>query len=243
MTLSTPSQLSILQNMLVTYLRLPLAGNVVPGAYLESALAYARNGEKLDTYDYVDVIHRDQKIGWSCKATKSTTPLTWKRAKLPSQNTMITDSHAGPSGLQNLGDSIITFCNDHAEQSMKDYKLEELIYSRLILHTDDIIQYFEKSLCNSENPMIFQPSDFEWRWSKSRSGTKEQLPALHGFYRATGERWWAWHGLGENQLHFTGEKNWWPSKTSDQGILFQKPTVNEKITIEELVRLVSLHKN
>ena len=42
------------------------------------------------------------------------------------------------------------------------------------------------------------------------SSKKEQLPAFHGVSKKTGKKVFAWHGKGENQLHFSGEKNWWP---------------------------------
>ena len=40
----------------------------VPGSVLETILAEVRGGDALPTYDFVDVINRDSKVGWQVKS-------------------------------------------------------------------------------------------------------------------------------------------------------------------------------
>ena len=44
---------------------------------------------------------------------------------------------------QELGNTIINFCNEHAQRSLADYGLQEIGYARLILHGDGKVTYFE----------------------------------------------------------------------------------------------------
>ena len=88
--------------------------------------------------------------------------------------------------------------------------------------------------------MVFDPSSFEWRWSTPKvTKKKEQLPALHGIHKDTGKKWWAWHGLGENQLHFSGEGEWWPSQTDSNWFSFKMPKEEERIDLEQLMDFLS----
>ena len=61
---STLEQMARLAEILSKYIRLPFSQDTIPGAVLEGALAYVRNAEVLKTYDFVDVIKPDAKIGW-----------------------------------------------------------------------------------------------------------------------------------------------------------------------------------
>ena len=146
------------------------------------------------------------------KSTLATTPVTWKRAKLPGAPELIEASRLDGSGLQRLGDAIIGFCNLHARESIDRYDLDAIGYARLIVdRRSNAATYSERMLCSRENPAVFRPEQFYWRWSEpKRTVKKEQLQALHGFHGETGRKWFAWHGLGENQLHFTGEPFWLP---------------------------------
>lgn len=236
---SSKQQLEKLAKIIQCCCRLPMSGDNVPGATLEAVLANARGGKMLSTYDYIDVLHEEGKLGWSIKSTKESTPMTWKRGKIPDKASMIKASHASSNGIQQLGDALIRFCNDHAKASMEKYDLTAIGYSRLIVHKDRTATYFERLLCTKNSPDIFDPRDFEWKWSEEKSkGKKEQLSALHGWHRATGKRWWAWHGLGENQLHFTGESGWWPSSEDQHAIRFELPESADKLTFERLVALL-----
>ncbi len=116
MVFSTPEQLTRLADILSKYIRLPFSEDTIPGAVLEGTLAHIRNADVLKTYDFVDVVKLDSRIGWQVKSTKSTTPVTWKRAKIPSQEQLILASRQSEQGLQNLGDAIIEFCNAHARE-------------------------------------------------------------------------------------------------------------------------------
>ncbi|MGO9014846.1 MAG: hypothetical protein ACLQF0_07685 [Dissulfurispiraceae bacterium] len=233
---STPEQLQEIKKILSGYIRLPFSDKTIPGAVMEAVLAKVRNGVVLNTYDFVDVINAVSHCGWQVKSTKEKTPVTWKRAKLPNQDELIKNSHESKEGLQALGDTIIDFCNAHVRHSIELYDLREIGYSRLIVHKNWTITYFEKLLCVSERPDIFAKADFSWKWSiPKKTKKKEQLPALHGTHKTLKKKWWAWHGLGENQLHFSGERAWWPTTSEGQMMTFDSPADNERILLERFV--------
>ncbi len=235
---SSVAQLNRLAAIINCCCRLPMSNDAVPGAFLETVLAHIRDSKVLATYDYVDVVDEKNQVGWSIKSTKSDTPITWKRAKIAGKTKLISDSRISKEGIQELGNALIIFCNDHAKASMKRYNLSQIGYCRLIVHNDFRATYFERLLCTTENPDIFNPEDFEWDWSVEKSSKrKEQLSALHGWHRPTGKRWWAWHGLGENQLHFTGEKEWWPT-SGEHCIKFDLPKPESKIDFDTLLKLL-----
>lgn len=238
---SSPNQLHELQQLLANHVRLPASGRDIPGHVMEAILAHVRGGDVLNTYDFVDVINRKASCGWQVKSTKSKTPVTWKRAKIPNATELIAESKQSESGLQALGDTIIDFCNAHARESLHKYELRQMGYSRLIVHPNGQVTYFERLLCSMDQPNIFDPADFTWQWStpkKTEKGAKEQLAALHGIHQATHRGWWAWHGQGENQLHFKGESTWWPH--DDQNTFsFQLPSGHERLTFKQLAALLA----
>lgn len=237
---STRAELERIADILCRYMRLPVAGDSVPGAFLESVLAHVRGGQVLPTYDYVDVINRDRRIGWSIKSTKASTPMTWKRAKIADKVRLIEESRKSAEGMQALGDAIIAYCNDHAIASMRDYGLTAIGYARLIVFPDDTARYFEREIASEAKPLLFDPAEFQWRWSTPKATTKkEQLPALHGVHAPTGKKWWAWHGLGENQLHFSGEEAWWPADDDVHAIQFRLPSAGAKLSFDALLELIA----
>ncbi len=210
-TYSTKEELRGIANYLKAYMKIPFfQDDSIPGKIMEKIISIVRNGEQLVTYDYVDVcIHND--VGWSVKSTKENTPLTWKRAKIPNSASLILESENDPVHCQKLGDLIISFCNNHITESMNKYNLNSVGYSRLVLYKNNTAIYFERELCNSKNSNLFNAIDYTWKWSKAKNTKgKEQLTALHGTNKKTNKKEFAWHGKGENQLHFTGEKEWWP---------------------------------
>lgn len=236
---SSTEQLALMKKILNGFLRLPIATDTIPGAFMEAVIAHVHEGQRLPTYDYIDVLNRNKRLGWSIKSTKSSTPLTWKRAKISDKSNLILDSIKSEFGIQKLGDTIIEYCNKHAQDSMEKYHLDMIIYSRLILFPNNKIIYFERLLCSKSSPRIFNTSDFRWRWSTQKSGVvKEQLSALHGFHVPTGHRWWAWHGNGENQLHFTGERAWWPAEEDPHALTFTFPTADDKVSLVRLTELL-----
>ena len=161
------------------------------------------------------------------------------RAKIPNQETLIEESRNSAEGLQALGDAIMRYANDHIEESFKLYDLKEMGYARLVIFLTGRVLYFERFLCTRDAPSLFNPADFEWHWSKQKNTVKkEQLPALHTYYKPTNTKWWAWHGLGENQLHFTGETTWWPQEGDPHAITFRLPTPEEKIDVETFIDLL-----
>lgn len=236
---SSADELTQIQNILYRYMRLPFSTESIPGAIMEGVLAHVRSAKRLNTYDFADVVDEKKQVGWQVKSTKDDTPVTWKRAKIPSAEKLIEKSHKSEAGLQSLGDAIIEFCNQHAVESMKLYKLNEIGYARLLLRDNGTITYFEKLLCSKTKPKLFNTTDFTWRWSKpKKTKKKEQLSALHGFYKPTGKKWWAWHGLGENQLHFSGEHNWWPPKGDAHAVTFRLPSDKDKLRLEDFLALL-----
>ena len=236
---STPEQLETLVGLLRKYSRLPFSQDTIPGAVMESALAYVQQAEVLNTYDFVDVIKPEEQIGWQVKSTKAATPVTWKRAKIPDRDRLIRESEESEEGLKALGNAIIRFCNEHAHESLERYNLKEIGYSRLIIRPGQEVVYFEKLLCSTENPDVFAPDAFSWRWSvEKKTKGKEQLSALHGIHVPTQKKWFAWHGKGENQLHFSGENVWWPRAGEPNRIEFTMPSEDEKLGLADFLSLL-----
>lgn len=215
--MNCPSQLALVSRRIRFYQRCPFAKDSVPGNVLQHILASVRGDSVLETYDFVDNISSCGKVGWQVKSTKEETPVTWKRAKIPDKETLIAGSRTGKPGLQRLGDSIIEFCNSHALESFERYGLDEIWLARLMIRQDGRALFYQRRLCTRSNPTLFDKRDYTWQWStpkQSKTGRKEQLQALHGIDRE-GRKCWAWHGLGENQLHFAGERLWWPATSND----------------------------
>ena len=226
--------------VLSTYMRLPLSSDTIPGAIMEALLAHAREGVVLGTYDFVDVIKPGSKCGWQVKSTKANTPVTWKRAKIPQRDKLVFESRKSKRGVQALGDAIIAFCNTHALASITTYNLERIGYCRLIVHGNGDVTYFERLLVTREKPELFAPSEFVWKWSEpKKTKKKEQLQALHGIHQPTNKKWFAWHGLGENQLHFSGESTWWPTPGDIHAVTFKFPTPSERIPVDKFMELLA----
>ena len=240
---STPQQLEELADILTRYMTLPFFDDKIPGGIMEAVLAHVRGANVLATYDFVDVVKRDAALGWQVKSTKKSTPLTWKRAKIPNAPKLIENSHLSEAAMQKLGDEILRFCNAHAQHSIEHYQLETIGYARLILDDKNrTLTYFEKELCTRDNPIIFEPQAFVWHWMQPKqikSTSKEQLSSLHGIHKATGAKWFAWHGLGEDQLHFSGESAWWPAANSPHAITFDWPAASQKLTLERFIAMLS----
>jgi hypothetical protein len=238
---SSPEQLKLLVDILSKYIRLPFSSINIPGAVLEAAMAHIRQGTVLRTYDFVDVLKQDERVGWQMKSTMASTPVTWKRAKLPDSPTLIEKSKKSDKGAQDLGNAILSFCNAHAAASLQNYDLNEIGFSRLIIHASGQVTYYERLLCSKKNPVIFNPEEFKWRWSEpKKTKTKQQLPAFHGTHIPSGEKWFAWHGLGENQLHFPGEKTWWPQSMKTPHVMtFPLPSGTERIDLEKFIELLA----
>ena len=236
---STSGQLDEMRRMLANYVRLPFSQDSIPGALMESVLAHVHAGTVLNTYDFVDVTRPGSRCGWQVKSTKAATPVTWKRAKIPNALELIEASEQSEQGLQELGDAIIEFCNDHAQASMSKYDLDEIGLSRLIVRKNGHVMYYERLLCSHDTPYIFDPAAFSWRWSTpKKTVVKEQLPALHGTHRKTGKKWWAWHGRGEDQLHFSGESVWWPDENDPHTFSFQLPSAENKLSFRQFMGLL-----
>ena len=239
---SSPEQISQIISILSKYLRLPFSDQNIPGSIMEHVFAHVRKAEVLNTYDFIDVIDRKEKIGWQVKSTKYDTPVTWKRAKIANSLELIESSRKSEEGLKILGEAIVDFCNNHAIESMRKYDLEQIGYIRIIVFPDKV-QYFERVLSDQKNPYVFDKSKYQWKWSKQKnSSKKEQLSALHGVDISTGKKIWSWHGLGENQLHFNGEKDWWPGFSSYPDAVFNLPDDSKKISIEEFLTILDSFK-
>ncbi|MCL2644580.1 MAG: hypothetical protein FWD51_03880 [Betaproteobacteria bacterium] len=207
---SSKEQLIKIAKYLSAYMRIPyFQEDSIPGKIMEKIISLVHSAEQLTTYDYVDVC-REGDVGWQVKSTKVDTPLTWKRAKIPNSDEMIKESENSSVARQKLGDAIIDFCNNHAKKSLELYNLKEIGYCRLIIDGDVLI-YFERLVSSRSSPNIFEKNDYQWVWSEPKKiSKKEQLSALHGIDIKTQKKIFAWHGKGENQFHFSGEKYWWP---------------------------------
>lgn len=236
---STAEQLDRIALLTSRFSALPFTPpDSVSGAVLMAILAEVRNATTLSTYDFVDVLHVNHRVGWQVKSTKSGTPVTWKRAKIPQKDQLIGASLGNSKATQALGDAIMEYCNAHARESFRAYDLAEIGYARLVIYPNLEALYFERRLATQKEPTIFNPTDFEWKWSIPKApGKKEQLSALHGFHRSSGVKWWAWHGQGENQLHFCGEKEWWP-RSDDNCRRFKLPSLTEKFSMEDLIEML-----
>ena len=218
-----------------TILRLPFYKSL-PGALLEQILAHVYSGRTTGTYDFVDVVNHETHTGWQVKSTRHSTPVTWKRAKLPDKNPLIAASRRTPQGAQRLGDAIIDFCNRAAKDSIEKYKLKSLKYARLIDYENGRLTYFERTLPLTGE--IFNSREFAWSWSKSKiTRKKEQLSAFHGVHAKSDVAWFAWHGLGENQLHFKGEDAWWPVKGSPMRRDFER--LGDRLKLPDLEKLIA----
>lgn len=237
---STPDELQSIADILRGYLKLPFTEVSVPGALMEAIMSNVRHAEVMRTYDFVDVVDTIGKVGWQVKSTKASTPLTWKRAKIRNRNELIEASRQSEEGLQALGDEIINFCNEHAKESMDKYDLDEIGYARLVVHDKGELMYFERLLCTKDNPIIFKHEDYTWKWATPKVTTKkEQLPALHGVDKRTGAKAFAWHGLGENQLHYSGEKAWWPQDGDAHVVRFKAPSDDARISYERFAEILA----
>jgi hypothetical protein len=236
---STQAELKLIADTLKGYLKLPFTTDTVPGALMEAIIANVRNAEVLRTYDFIDVVDKANRIGWQVKSTKESTPLTWKRAKIRNAQKLIEESRKSEAGLQALGDAIIAFCNEHALESLEKYDLVAIGYARLVVRANGTMTYFERLLCTREQPTVFNPNEFKWKWAipKNTKG-KEQLPALHGTNIKTGKKAFAWHGLGENQLHYSGEKAWWPT-TTENSVTFDAPATEARISYEKFAEMLT----
>lgn len=239
---SSATQLKTMAESIQSYLRLPLSPKTIPGALLEALIAHVRGGKVLDTYDFVDVVCEDQRVGWQIKSTKEDTPVTWKRAKIPNKEELVKASHLSPAGRQALGDAVIAFCNEHAEHSFRAYRYLDVIgFSRLIVEPSGrAATYYERVLCTRNAPAVFDPKLFSWQWTEpKKAAVKEQKSALHGIHKPTGKKWFAAHLLGENQLHFSGESTWWPKPGDPHSITFHLPDVRQRISLDELRQLLA----
>ncbi len=224
---SSKNQLEDIVAYLSAYMRIPyFQDDTIPGQVMEKIISLVHKPAiQLKTYDYVDVC-REGDVGWQVKSTKHDTPITWKRAKIANSNEMIVASENSPEDRQRLGDAIIDFCNDHACESLEKYDLKEIGYSRLIMYDDGTAVYFERLISTASNCKIFDKKNYEWNWSNPKNVTKkEQLQSLHGIDKKTRRKAFAWHGRGENQLHFYGEYDWWPS--------IEKPHIIGQINFSE----------
>lgn len=237
---SSDAQLGQLSALIRGYLRLPFSEGLLPGRYIESAVALVKQGKVLRTYDFVDVVNEDSGVGWQVKCTQDKTPVTCKRAKIPNASTLIEESRKSVAKTQSLGRRIIEFCNEHASDSLQQYNLSQIGYCRVVVRETDVL-YFEREIVSMDAPLVFDPTAFYWEWSqRKKSSGKEMLPALHGINIETGEKWFAAHVLGENQLHFSGEKNWWPVEGDDlHSLTISRPSDHEMIRYEEFLEWVT----
>lgn len=235
---SNRAQLREIASLVQSFQLLPLSDTTVPGALLERIIAHVKSAEVLKKYDFVDVVRSHDGFGWQVKSTKQSTPVTWKRAKLDGAEELVEMSLNSDEACQELGSAIIEHCNAHVEDSFEKYDLETIGYCRLVVR-DSSATYFERRLCRRSSPVLFDDSEYRWQWSQQKSSAKkEQLSSLHGISRKTGRKIWAWHGRGENQLHFYGEHEWWPEEDDPNAVDFPLPTASQKLNMDEFLEAI-----
>jgi len=202
---------------------MPLDG----GFELEDIVAHVRGGKTTKNRDFADVVLTV--TGFQIKSGFDTTPITWKRIRITHGIRLIQESHLDASICQQIGDSVIAACNAHVAHSFEKYGLEEIGYGRLIFYGNSTAVYFERPLCTRKAMMLFAPADFRWEWGKR---------ALHGLHRDTGETWFRWNGDdSDNQLHFAGERRWWPADNDPHCIRFDLPEV---MSLEEFIERIPI---
>jgi hypothetical protein len=217
--------------LLRRYHRLPfVSSGIIAGTVVENVLEQARSLERLGRYDFVDVVSRELRYGLQVKSSKQTSPLTWQRAKVPNSGELREASKKFESAQQELGTKILDYINSHVAKDLETYKLDEIGYARLVVGRDSAF-YFERRLLDRDHPVLFNPSDFHWRWAEDRKATKEQRGSLSAYDRA-GTKWFSWHS--ENQLHFINERVWWPQPGDPTRIDF--PLNEPKIDLATLMR-------
>lgn len=229
-----------LREGIISYLCMPFADNEIPGAVMERVIEKSNPGSTvLKTYDFVDVVKQGS-VGWQVKSTKTTTPITWKRAKIPNKTELMEASYESEAGCQKLGDTLVEFCNSACIESFEQYNLDKIFYARLAVDNfRKEWRYFERLIATKNQPEIFDKSDLVWSWNKQKRNTKkEQLPAFIGTSKSLGIKMFAWHGKGENQLHFSGEKSWHP--TEEQHLVRIKYESFRRLDLKELYQLASL---
>lgn len=88
--------------------------------------------------------------------------------------------------------------------------------------------------------MLFNSEHYTWEWSQPKQTKgKEQLSAFTAKHKETGVKHFAWHGLGENQLHFSGEKTWWLPQEDAHRIDFYVPDEASKVDFETIAEWLS----
>lgn len=232
---SNKKELKEISELVQGYFKLPISEDTIQGDFFEKIIAEARNAKRLNTYEFIDVVDEKNKVAWQVKSTKEKTPLTWKRVKLKDSKKLIEESFQSFEKTQELGELIINFCNLNAKESIDKYNLKEIGFSRIISNLDGTLSYYEKILCTKENPIIFNKDNYIWKWSEQKTnGKKEMLKSLQGFDKITGLKMFSWHGQGENQLHFVGDK-YWLKENIDKVMTIKKP--NDKRSMDFLKNL------
>jgi hypothetical protein len=189
---------------------------------------------RLGRYDFIDVLSLGGRYGLQVKSGKIQSPLTWQRAKVRDSGGRREASKMFETAAQELGGQILDYINKHMQKDLDRHSVDEIGYARLVIHKKRAF-YFERHLISREDPLLFTPERFTWRWSEDRvtKSEKEQKGSLGG-YDASGVRWFSWHS--ENQLHFDNERTWWPTEGDPHRIDF---TLDQpKIDFETLVTLL-----
>jgi len=218
--LSSRQELEDIADLVRISFRLPLDG----GFDLEDIVAHVRGGKTTKSRDFVDVVLTV--TGFQIKSALDATPITWKRIRIRHGIRLIQESRCDASICQQIGDSVIAASNTHMADSFEKYGLDEIGYGRLILDSYGTAVYFERLLCTRKST-LFAPADFRWELAKR---------ALHGVHRETGETWFRWNGDdSDNQLHFVGERRWWPSDDDPHCIRFGLPAA---MSLEEFLERI-----
>ena len=104
----------------------------------------------------------------------------------------------------------------------------------------EIIDFIE-----SNNKSLDKESDF----AKYNEAYKNQKELFNNKYidsktkKPTSKLVWSWYGHGENQLHFTAEKEWWLPAGHINRIDFDMPADIQKFTLEQILEMLENGSN
>ena len=72
---STKKELDEIQKILGKYFKLPFVTKTISGDIFECIISEIKDAKVLNTYDFVDVLKIENKVGWQAKSSLSTTCL------------------------------------------------------------------------------------------------------------------------------------------------------------------------
>ena len=215
---SSKEELEKIANAIIKYFNAPFSRENVPGPVLEEIIEECKGWPALGGIDFVDNLSPNGNCGVQCKSGSTRRwsleknkwlfrQRPWGRITIPlSKRILIDESYINPILLQELGDSVIDTFNDKIKFSIEKYNLDEIGYIGLVFNPNSTFQYYERSICLRNNPILFDKKDFRWEWSIPKKETDS--PVLKGINIKTNQVWVRWKAHGDTQLDFMGAEFW-----------------------------------